>query len=168
MSYEATVVRQPLQALLNLRGDVAVQEQFASVLTMALPQRPNTVVSAGDVDVLWLGPNEWLVKASLVDELRLHQHLLAAVQDQHAAVTVVSDHYVIFRLSGEQAPVILQQASSIDCHPRVFGVGQCVRCGFARTRALVQVVDAVPSYDVLAEATYEHYLEQWFAEILRS
>ena len=162
MSYTATVTRQPLQTLLNLRGDANVGERFSDALGIALPQQPNTVVSSANVDVLWLGPDEWLLKAPETDEQALEKRLLAAVEEQHAAVTLVSDHYIVFRLSGEQAAVILQQASSIDSHSSQLAMGQCVRCGFARTRAIIQVIDDM-SYDVFIEATYTPYLEQWFA-----
>ncbi len=136
---------------------------FSQILECTLPQQPNTVSSTALLDVLWLGPDEWLVIAAEAEEWRLWSGLSEARAGLHAAVTLVSDQYAIFELTGSQVREVMAQACSIDWHPRQFRPGQCARCSFARTRAIVQILDETPVYRVLADASYAHYLRLWLA-----
>ncbi|MGH7122931.1 MAG: sarcosine oxidase subunit gamma family protein, partial [Stellaceae bacterium] len=50
--------------MLNLRGDAgaeAFRSAVNAVLGISPPAEPNTVASSGEISVLWLGPDEWLV-----------------------------------------------------------------------------------------------------------
>src|SRR5215813_5632038 len=67
------------RAIINIRGDAldgAFTSAVKNVTGVDLPIVANTVATAGDVRMLWLGPNEWWVvgtdarRASLIDGLR--------------------------------------------------------------------------------------------------
>ena len=54
---------------------------------------------------------------------------------------------------------ILAQACSLDLDK--FETGRCARGTFARTRALIQVIQQHHVYDVFVESSYAGYLGQW-------
>ena len=168
MAYDVTIT--PLTptpyALIDLRGDAEVRRSFSRVINIELPEQPNTTAIDGETAVLNLGPDQWLVKTADAAEQHLQQTLNDAVQGQFAAVTVVSDHYTGFRIDGPDAREILAQASSIDLHPSQFGPGQCARCKFARTQAILLPLNNTPGYEVFVESTYAHYLRLWFDQAI--
>src|SRR5215831_5710066 len=54
------------RAIINIRGDASSSAFSAAVKTATgadLPAEANTVSTAGDVSILWLGPDEWWVVA---------------------------------------------------------------------------------------------------------
>jgi hypothetical protein len=53
----------PFLAQINIRLDAkgAAAEAVGLALDLQLPLQPNTVVRAGELTVLWLGPDEWLL-----------------------------------------------------------------------------------------------------------
>ena len=168
MSYNARVTRLPPYALLDLRGDERSREVFSQTLDMRLPTQPNTMVThaGSSASVLWLGPDQWLVKAADGHEQTLFARLTTASSGLHAAVTIVSDHYAVFQLTGIDAAAILTQGCSLDIHPSRFTVGQCARCKFARTQVILLPLIEPTAYELLVEATYAHYLTLWFEQAI--
>ncbi|WP_281365340.1 sarcosine oxidase subunit gamma family protein, partial [Paraburkholderia caffeinitolerans] len=56
----------PFRDLVNVRGelsDPAFVDAFAQVVGCQPPATPNTVAKGNGYDVLWLGPDEWLVRS---------------------------------------------------------------------------------------------------------
>jgi sarcosine oxidase subunit gamma len=129
--------------LLNLRGD-ADSGKFRRIvrheLRIDLPQEPNTMASknANDVEhaLLWLGPDEWLVKSTQA-ATTLAPTLQSALAVEFAAVTDVSSAYAVFRLTGSRVPAVLQAGCPLDLHPRVFAEGQCAQSHFFKAQILL-------------------------------
>ena len=161
MAYNVDIAQRPHYGLLNLRGAVNVCRIFNSVLGLELPQTPNTTATGADITAMWLGPDEWLARTDDGREPALSAALLDAVAGQHAAVTVVSDAYVIFTVSGRDARAVLNQGTGIDLHPRVFSPGTCVRTSLGKTGVILHQPDDKPAYDVYAWRSYAHYLSIW-------
>src|SRR3546814_3367936 len=65
---------------------------------------PNTAVSNGEVAVLWLGPDEWLVTCREGAEGRLLGALRTALVGMAATVLDLSDARTVIRLAGFGAP----------------------------------------------------------------
>lgn len=163
MPYNAAITRLESRALINLRGSADAQAAFSQALGCVIPAQPNTVSGSELFDILWLGPDEWLIVAAQAEEPRLQARLSDAATGLFAAVTPVSDQYAMFAINGPEAREIMVQGCGIDLHPGRFRPGQCARCGFARTKAIVQMLDASPVYRLFIESTYAHYMQQWFA-----
>jgi sarcosine oxidase subunit gamma len=129
--------------LLNLRGDSS-SGKFRRIvrheLRIDLPQEANTMDSktANGVEhaLLWLGPDEWLVKSTQA-AATLAPTLQAALTAEFAAVTDVSSAYAVFRLFGARVPAVLQAGCPLDLHPRAFGEGQCAQSHFFKTQILL-------------------------------
>ncbi len=161
MAYNVDIAQRTPYGLLNLRGAEDICRQFNNVLGLELPQTPNTATANDGVTAMWLGPDEWLIRTDDGKEPALSAALLEAVTGQHAAVTAVSDAYVIFTVSGKEARAVLNQGTGIDLHPRSFNPGTCVRTSMAKTGVILHQLDDKPSYDVYAWRSYANYLSMW-------
>lgn len=153
-----TLTEIPFQTKLVLRG-LPSDKKFTAAGKAALgvepPAKPGTVASSKTARVLWTGPNEWMVYS---DDTGLAATLVKAVAGLHAAVTDVTEHYTMIRLSGRHARDVMIKGCAIDLHPREFGPGQCVQSHLGRITVLFDQTDEVPSYDILVRASFAEYL----------
>ena len=137
------------------------------VLGVALPREPNTTQDSGRILVLWLGPDEWLVRARVNVAEAATAALRSRLADEHAAVVDVSDRGCLLRLSGAQARDALAQGCPLDLHPRVFRPGLCARSRFGKAPVLIHQVDDRPTYDLETPRSFARYLWDCLVEASR-
>jgi sarcosine oxidase subunit gamma len=154
---------------INLRGrpsDTAFLAAAGSVLDCRLPVSPNTVHTAKDLTVLWLGPDEWLVLTAPGAEAAVTGRLTEALAGIHAAVNDVSGNLSRLRLSGTPAREVLAKGCSLDLHPRRFGAGQCAQTLIARAGVILHQIDDRPAYDLLPRRSFAEYLWMWLSDAM--
>jgi sarcosine oxidase, subunit gamma len=128
---------------INLRlPDATLPAKATKEYGLLLPASPNTFTQQGDVTVLWLGPDEWMVHAPLKKTHDLKQGLEAELGGRHAAVTDVSDNSVAMELGGQSARRILEKGCPLDLHPRAFGAGQCAQSHFLQAVILLAQIES--------------------------
>ena len=94
---------------------------------------PNHTSTWDGRDVMWLGPDEWLVlgpphaSAEIVGELR------TALDGSHRSVIDVSSNRVAIELGGPGRFDLLASGCPIDLHPRSWRRGMCAQSLFAKT-----------------------------------
>lgn len=148
----------PFRTKLVLRGnpsEKAFVSAVKSVLGAAPPAEPNTVAATKDIRILWTGPDEWMVYG---DEADLAARLANKLEGLHAAVTEVTEHHTMIRLSGRHARDVMAKGCAIDLHPREFGPGRCAQSHIGRVTVLFDQIDEVPTYDILVRASFAEYL----------
>lgn len=153
----------PFLTQLTLRVDPGGQAAaaVARVLGTTLPTSPCTYVSAGEVDVLWLGPDEWLVVASPRARERLCGSLRAAI----GSVTDVSAQRTTLSLSGPLTREVLARGCAIDLHPRVSPAGTCVQTLLAQATVILLVRDSVgPEVRLLVGSSFASYVASWLID----
>lgn len=143
----------PFLTQLNLRVDPS-----ASV-GVPLPVEPNTYARDGDLLVLWLGPDEWLVIAP-PDSDGLEEQLRAALPPGGAVIDV-SAQRTTFRLSGPAVRDVLARGCALDLHPRAF-TGCCAQTMVARTQAIL--VEEAGEFLVLVRSSFAAYLGEWLLD----
>jgi len=123
-------------AKINLRGSLENKE-FASkigkILGMILPKETCGTSSKEKITSLWLGPNEWLLVSN--DEIpketntyELEQVLFDNISKANlGAITNVTDHFTIFKLSGSNIFEILSKGSPFDFSSENFGDNKVVQ-----------------------------------------
>jgi sarcosine oxidase, subunit gamma len=161
---ETTLRELPPPLLLNLRGDLGAEEfksVVAGVLGVSPPAEPNTVATGGEIGVLWLGPDEWLVTAP-TESGDLAERLDAALAGQHHSVIDVSQGRVALELEGAEARAVLAEGASLDLRPRSFGPGRCAQTTFARVPIVLQQLDAAPRFRIFVRASFAPYVMEWF------
>lgn len=153
----------------NLRCDASdprVARAVGGVLQCLLPVNANTVQTAADLTVLWLGPDEWLILTAPGAEADLIASLRTALDGLHAAVTDVSGNRALLRLSGPNARETLQKGCTLDLHPRAFRPGQCAQTLLARAGIVLLQRDDAPTYDILPRRSFAEYVWAWLIDAM--
>ncbi|MEU8637506.1 sarcosine oxidase subunit gamma family protein [Amycolatopsis sp. NPDC048633] len=147
----------------------AVEEPFRTQLTVRLREGhsllgvdlpgPCTFTSANGVDILWMGPDEYLVLAEPGRQIELETALREAGA---LAVVDVSAQRNVLRLNGEHARDVLAHGCSIDLDPSVSPLGTCVQTLFARTGIVLMVREE--GFTILVRQSFANYFTTWLAD----
>lgn len=162
--YQVTTQRVNGIALINLRCDEAVATTMGAATNLDFPVTPFVAGFSNDLCVVRLAPDQWWIRMPAEVEYGVYERLKLVSQQYFAAVTIISDHFQGFTLSGLDTIAILSQATSLDLD--LVPPGSVVRTKFARTGATIFCHDAgpesPPDYEVFVESSYADYVEQWF------
>jgi len=137
-------------------------EACAAVLGVRLPTAPNTVATAGERSVLWLGPDEWLV----IDPPAIAR-LREALAGIHSAVVDVSASRKTIVLAREDSEALLAKAATLDFSPLGFPVGTCAQTNIARTQGIIERRGA-HEFRLLVRASVAPYLQAWLDDARRA
>jgi sarcosine oxidase subunit gamma len=129
-----------------------------------LPMAPNTTSAAGDVRILWMGPDEWLVIGPTEVRARLRDRLEDALAGEHATVVDVSAHRTVIEVAGSDAREVLMKGCAVDLHPRTFGPGRCAQTALARAQVVLLARTPEPAYWVFVRASFAEYLAEWLLD----
>lgn len=116
---------------------VDVRVDPSSAVALGFPRRPNTSSSWRDRDVLWLGPDEWLVVAGAGVAAGLLEELEAQLGSAHRSVVDVSAGRAAFELRGPDRHDRLATGCPLDLHPRSWGPGDCAQTVFGAAQILL-------------------------------
>lgn len=147
------------QGMIDLRGhtaDGAFMSAARSVLGADLPTRPRTSVTQGDVTVLWLSVDQWLILCPRTKAGELLGGLRGALKGIHSLAVDVSDMRAIIRVEGEGSREILMKGTSLDLLSGEYAPGACRRMRFAEIAALLHVVEE-NAFDIYVFRSYAHY-----------
>ncbi|MBK3565249.1 MULTISPECIES: sarcosine oxidase subunit gamma [unclassified Streptomyces] len=157
----------PFLAQVNVRLDAkgAAADAVGLALGLSLPLEPNTVVRAGELRVLWLGPDEWLVVGPPDTQRDVEDRIRAASGDEHVSVTDVSAQRTTLLVSGARARDLLAHGCPLDLHPRAFGAGRCAQTTVARTQVVLVARDEPGAgFWVLVRSSFAGYLTDWLLD----
>ncbi|MEU5266272.1 sarcosine oxidase subunit gamma family protein [Amycolatopsis sp. NPDC021455] len=148
----------------------AVEEPFRTQLTVRLRQGdtllgvplpgPCTFTSGNGIDILWMGPDEYLV---LGLELSRESSDLEAELSRESSVLAVVDVSAqrnVYRLTGVHAADVLAHGCAIDLE--VAPVGTCVQTLLARTGIVLMVRE--DGFTVLVRQSFSDYFRAWLAD----
>ena len=117
-------------AKINLRGNLENKEfssKVGKILGMILPNEACSTSNKEKITSLWLGPNEWLLVSNNeipkeTNTYELEQILFDNISKTNlGAITNVTDHFTIFKLSGANIFEVLSKGCPFDFHSGDFG-----------------------------------------------
>ncbi len=138
-------------------SDSAFLAAFERVIGCRPPAAPNTVARSAEYDVLWLGPDEWLVRSNgPVRAGVLEAKLAQAVQGSYAAAVDVGSGYTVIEISGKRARDVLTRGCPLDLHPRVFKPGRCAQShDFKASIVLIPIGN--DTYEIVVRRSFADY-----------
>jgi sarcosine oxidase, subunit gamma len=140
-----------------LRGNPA-DERFMAACEAALGARPPMRANSVHRDILWLGPDEWLVITDRpIEEVR------EAFKGIHSAVVDVTSSRVELEVAGPDAEETLSKAATLDFALRSFPVGACAQTNIARTQGIVRRT-APDRFVIYVRTSFAGYLEAWLRD----
>jgi sarcosine oxidase, subunit gamma len=158
----------PFLSQLSLRLDPSgpAAALVAKVLGAAIPTTPCTFVRGSEAEVLWMGPDEWLVVAAPGTQAQLQDALQTTLGDEFGTVTDVSAQRTTMRLSGALTREILARGCATDLHPRVSPAGTCVQTLLAQAGVTLLVDDDSPAAAVrlLVRSSFAPYVASWLVD----
>ena len=155
-----TFAARAILTLIDLRGDPQDPALLASAraaLGAGLPFTPNTTAAGANCEVLWLGPDEWLLVGAAptpVDE---------RLPIEHGFLTDVSHGRAGWRISGPRTLDLLAKGCSLDLHPRIFPVGSCAQTALAHVAVLLHRRD-IATFELYCARSYAQHLWHWLTE----
>ena len=157
----------PFLTQLTVRLDAkgAAAEAVGLALDLQLPLQHNTVVRSGELTVLWLGPDEWLLVGRPGCEQELEGRVRQAAGEEPVSVVDVSAQRTTLLVSGPRAHDLLAHGCSLDLHPRAFGPGRCAQTTLGRTQVVLVARDEPRAgFWVLVRSTFAGYLADWLLD----
>ena len=119
--------------------DVRVAPSAAA--SLGFPTAPDTATTSGDRDVLWLGPDEWLVVGGPGAAEAIANELERSLAGLHHSVVDVSANRAVIELTGTSRHDLLASACPIDLHPRSWVDGRCAQSVFGAAQVLLHERD---------------------------
>ena len=163
----AVMVEHPHAGKINLRGDAADQAFLDAVKGAAGTAPPidaNTVAAAGRNEILWLGPDEWLVVMPPGKQSAMAAALGEALAGRHVSVVDTTDARTTIRIHGARARDVLMKGCPLDLHPRAFGPGRCAQTIIAKVDVVIHQRDDAPTYDIYVLCSFARYLWDWLVD----
>lgn len=143
---------------------VAVDQPAASrmtaVLGTALPSECGAVGDGPEHQVLWLGPDEFLV-ISETDAATLTTQLVGALSDGSGLVVDVSANRTTLELSGPSARAVVEKGCALDLHPRAFHAGTAVSTMLGLVPVILWQTDDLPTYRIMPRGSFADYTARW-------
>ena len=149
----------PRQIGLRAAPGSPATERLEALLGCQLPLQPNTSAAG----VLWLGPDEWLI----VDRDVTERELRDALAGGGAAVELSANRTALV-LAGARARDVLASCCSIDLHPSRFAPGSCVQTLVAGVDAILEQLDAAPSFRLLVRPSFVAHVRAWLQDSINA
>jgi sarcosine oxidase, subunit gamma len=157
------------RGMIDLRGSPTDRKFVAAVkevLHVDLPKTPRTSSTWGDIKVLWLSPDQWLVTCNRVKAQELTDDLAAALKDIHSLAVNVSDMRAIIRLEGERVREVVMKGATLDLTDGSYTPGTVRRMRFAEIAALLHIVENT-TIDIYVFRSYADYAWNFLVKAAR-
>jgi sarcosine oxidase, subunit gamma len=157
------------RGMIDLRGSLTDKKFMAAAKTalgVDLPKAPRTSTTFGDVHVLWLSTDQWLVLTGRARVNALLADLRKALGTIHSLAVDVSDMRAIIRLEGEGVCETLMKGSTLDLISEDYVPGTVRRMRFAEIAALLHVVEQ-NMIDVYVFRSYADYAWEFLLKAAR-
>ncbi len=152
----------PFAELVNLRGDPENADFTAAIqntIGIILPTEPNTTAESDHYCVMWLSPDEWMIRAKVppVDDLPTRLNL--ALQGIFCAVTDQSSAYSVLQLSGPKSRCVLAKGCPLDLHSHVFHTGQCAQSHYYKSTFLLRRLsdETADNWELIVRRSFAEY-----------
>lgn len=160
-SGQPLLARQTTVGLLNLRGNPA-DSAFLTAVEQALGMQPPiiacTTLAQGDLRMVWIGPDEWMVLTPNGQEAAITARLRAALAGQHFAVTDVSSGFFLVDLAGPEVRDTLAQGCPMDMHPRTFPPHRAVGTHFYKVGLTLWLTEEPDRFQMLVRRSFiDHF-----------
>lgn len=132
------------RGMIDLRGHTSDRKFMTAakaVLGVDLPKEPRTSASWGDVKILWLSPDQWLITCPRGKAQDLTDALVKELDDAHSLAINVSDMRAIIRLEGDLIREVVMKGSTLDLTDGDYTPGTVRRMRFAEIAALLHIVE---------------------------
>ncbi|MEI7515769.1 MAG: sarcosine oxidase subunit gamma family protein [Betaproteobacteria bacterium] len=165
----------PFTDMLNIRGnaaDAGFVHAVQQATGLALPLVANTATLGEPGQLLWLGPDEWVLK--FTPSGAHYQHpgpaqameatLRSALAGQHVSLVPVGHGFSTLTVRGAGAADLLARGCPLDLHPRAFGAGAVAQSHVAKAGATLLCLAPGTHFELTVRRSFADYLYRWLCE----
>jgi sarcosine oxidase subunit gamma len=165
----------PFCDMLNIRGnaaDMGFVQAVQQATGLALPLAANTASLGEAGQLLWLGPDEWVLK--LPPSGAHYQHpspaeamettLRSALVGQHVSLVPVGHGFTTLTVQGAAAADLLSRGCPLDFHPRAFAAGAVAQSHVAKAGATILCLAAGTHFELTVRRSFTDYLYRWLCQ----
>jgi heterotetrameric sarcosine oxidase gamma subunit len=164
MIYDVSIEMLDLFCVFDLKGK---RSHIASVLAsipINLPESSNTATTSGDMVLCWVGPTQWILRASQAAEQKLMLEFQLNCSERNTSVVDISDMLQFFSVQGRDVDEVLAICCPLDFHLEAFRGDTATFTEFLGTKALLlRVADA---YQFAVERSYADFINDNLHRIL--
>jgi sarcosine oxidase subunit gamma len=153
----------PFLELVNVRGDTrdtAFMQAVEGVIGCRPPEKANTIARGNGYDMLWLGPDEWLVRSAMAHDATrtapLQAKLGAAFAGVFASAVDIGSGYTVLEIGGTRTREVLVRGCPLDLHPTLFGEGQCAQTHYFKA-SMTLLPTGADSFDIVVRRSFADY-----------
>jgi len=164
MGYQATIKKQGLSAIFDIKGDASAVAKRLSQLGFSLPENRNTAIEKDGQHLCWIGKTHWLLLAPMEKEAQLLDSLAPHDPALDCRIVLVSDAYSFFSVRGNQADDILAIASPLDIRPINFPESAATYSELFGIRGLI--MRRLKGYLIAVERSYADMIAIYFEKVV--
>lgn len=153
--------------MVTLRGnsaDTAFVQAVEQATGLALPIAANTASVLGDRQLLWLGPDEWLLKVPGGQGAAMEAAIRAPLAGVHFSAVQVGSGNTTLTLQGPAAADLLSRGCPLDLHARAFPDGSLAQSHVAKANVVLLCLKAEQSFELTVRRSFADYLFKWLCE----
>jgi sarcosine oxidase, subunit gamma len=120
-------------------------------------------IATGLVDVLCIGPTDWLIVGARPSSTDLCATLSTALFVTPFRASDLSKGYTRLEFEGPDVRELLLKGCSLDLHPTRFPTARCARTRFAGVPTVLRQ-HAPSAFEAIVPASYQQYLLAWIAD----
>lgn len=152
--------------MFNLRGSPDEPRFEQAVLQhtgLHLPRQANGASLDPQRQLLWLGPDEWLLKLRDGQGQAVARALRDALAGIHSAVVDVGHGSTTLTVRGPGAADLLARGCPLDFHPRAFPAGALAQSHVSKASVTVLCLAAGTDYELTVRRSFADYLVRWLS-----
>ena len=141
----------------NTNSDLV--KKCGKILNAILPIKPNTYNKSDSSNIIWLGPNEWLLTNKKEKDLFIQ--LRNELGDLEASVTDVSENRTVIRISGNKIFKLLSKFLVLDLDKNLSDEFSCAQTLFVKVPILLVrnfKENETPEIDIYSNRSHSNYI----------
>ena len=148
---------------LNIRADKSAGKIIKSITGCAFPPAANKFTTAGERHVVWLGPDEFMIICEAGKDEELTNAIHASFENQHMAVTNITDALAAFHLKGDAVRQVLAKGCSLDLYYKSFPPGDVAQTLLSHAAVTIMAL-ADHEFIVISRSSFASYLHDWLCD----
>ena len=108
-----TIEEIPFVGKINIRGNIKDRDFLSntgSVLNVLIPTEPNTKITNTELQIIWLSPNEWLLRFLKNENfIKILNELNNKLNPEKSSITDISENKTIIRVEGNNTTELLSK-----------------------------------------------------------
>ena len=160
MPYNTEISRLPIFALFDLKGPSSALEDWCDNLPK-FPVTPNSMIRDGELELSYIGPERYLLKAPIDLEESISDSLRASEAPPEISIVRVSDTQTFFRITGPDADQVVSIGCPLDIHKSAFGANAVSNTEFFGIKAMI--LRCTDGFEVAVEQSFGDMIADYLA-----